>query len=772
MSRRWWQRRPAPTQPARPSYSREPRNEPPARTEPPPREPAHDPLAAQVWRPEETRVRETSVAVQAPPSADLWDRDEGQPAPPPPSQGQDLPIWTTKDTTELAQPRPAPDRAAAPQPRPGVFETPQTPRPFETRPRETPASKRTTPTSKRSRRAAALSRRIAVVLVAVAALAYLADLGYTGVRLKSSLEEVNDRLQDGRADLEVGNLAAAAESFETARDASSTASDLAGRPALSLTSHLPLVGRDAGAMKALPGAADLAVRAATAGVKAGEVLGVTSEGVASSIYKDSRVQFDTLDEARPFVQQTVSFLARAESALQVAPSPTIGIISDAVDTALDRLSTAADTARRAQTLVDTLPSLLGRDGVRHYLLAFQALGEARGTGGLIGLYGRLKAENGKLELLQVGPIKELFPQDLDPVDAPKWFVTNYGPQSALEQVQQVNLSPNFPVVAKVLLTMFEEQTGNDKLDGVIAMDPVALSYLLPATGPLQVEGGPPITAENVTRVILRDSYLEFETQEEQNAYLSDIITKFWAKIRSGDVGATELASGLGEAVASQHLKLYARPPAEEEALATLGATGEYTLAGANPQLVFHNNYGLNKLDYYLRRTVDTHVQLDPAGNALVTTSVSMTNDAPPGPSSLLLGEGGEGPNPGTNHMLFNVLMPPDARVRRLTVNGRGGTPAEYLDEGHPVAWDILSIPPQGTSVVKLTYLVLNETAGSPFRMTLFPQATARPDEFSLVADAPSGYSVSVDGGEPANDFNASGELTKPVTFSIAVTPSD
>src|SRR3712207_4822091 len=98
-----------------------------------------------------------------------------------------------------------------------------------------------------------------------------------------------------------------------------------------------------------------------------------------------------------------------------------------------------------------------------------------------------------------------------PVDAPAWFREHYGPLDALRSVQQVNESPHFPVVSEVLLSIYESKKG-DRPDGVIAMDPIALGYMLEGMEPLRAPGlDVDVTSENAADVILHDSYLAFPT---------------------------------------------------------------------------------------------------------------------------------------------------------------------------------------------------------------------------------------------------------------------
>ena len=56
-------------------------------------------------------------------------------------------------------------------------------------------------------------------------------------------------------------------------------------------------------------------------------------------------------------------------------------------------------------------------------------------------------------------------------------------------MQDVNLTPDFPTAAATAQAMWERKTGQ-RVDGVISMDPVALGYVLDATGPVRNHRAP------------------------------------------------------------------------------------------------------------------------------------------------------------------------------------------------------------------------------------------------------------------------------------------
>ena len=174
--------------------------------------------------------------------------------------------------------------------------------------------------------------------------------------------------------------------------------------------------------------------------------------------------------------------------------------------------------------------MLGGGGERRYLLSFQAPGEARGTGGLAGLVGVLETNPGRLELGDVLPYQDLGPSRIRNVEAPDWFEASYGPQQALTEWPQANVSPNHPVVADVLLDMYEAARG-ERLDGVLTMDPITLAYLMEGIGSIETRRPEMVLdSSNAADVLLHDSYTDFETPEEQNFFLGEVVDGFWSRL--------------------------------------------------------------------------------------------------------------------------------------------------------------------------------------------------------------------------------------------------
>jgi Protein of unknown function (DUF4012) len=612
-------------------------------------------------------------------------------------------------------------------------------------------------------------RRIVVGVCIGLLVAFLADLGYVVLGLNNHLRGAADSLDQVRDELEDGNLPAARSALDAATDGATEAEGLLAHPAWKIIDVLPVIGDDTDAIGALVASANLISAAGRPGLEAAEVLDYRGESVGSTVYQNGRINLEVISEAAPLIDEVGSLLEDATDAVAEIGDAILPPVRSAVDRARTRVGDAAETASRAVTLLRLLPRLTGDDASRRYLLAFQALGEARATGGVAGLFGVLTAEDGKLRLGRIAPHTELSFSQVPAASVPGWYRRAYGVQAALKDWRQANLSPNFAVDARVMLEMYERSFG-EELDGVLAVDAVALSRMMRGTGSFSVPGfDEKITPDNVVRILSNDAYVEFPTREAQNVFLAQLVRAFWSRIEDGSVNFKGLAEGLGEAVESRHVAVYATDAGDQRDLEALGVDGSLKSFGPNVQMVFHNNYAVNKVDYFLYRSIDTSIEIGTGGDLRVTTEVSLRNDAPAGPASDLLGGLDTNLRPGANRMILNFLLPEGARPGRIRVDGDPRSTFRHSDSGYPVVWDVLVVRPGEEAHVALTYVVPQAASVGPsageLAFAFVPQPALNPETATVSVEAP-GYALSDGQQSSPHEFSIERELTSPLALAL------
>jgi len=627
-------------------------------------------------------------------------------------------------------------------------------------------------------------RRHLVVAFAAAIFFVLlvADALFVVSSLRDGFETLGSQIRNGRTAVQRGDLATARSSFETARRTNRELDALMAHPSYVFARLIPFVALDVHALSRLNDAARSISRAGLIGVEAGRALGgTTSAELAEAFYSDGRVQLETIAAANDYLRRARKELLAAQGSLEDAGDPVLDAVQSPLDEAREELAEAVEVTERGETLLSALPALFGSEGPRRYLLAFQSPSQARGTGGVIGLYGVLEAERGTVSLTHVGPFVELL-TNLDTsritsLEQAAAFRRDY--ERAVRVADDINRSPDFPQVARRLLGIYRRSTGRS-LHGVLATDPVALAGLLSATGPIRGAGVEiRLSSDNAAEVLLHDTYIRFsDDPEAQSRFLTSLIRNFYGAFDSASVDGAALASALGAGSSSRHLMMYSRLEDEQAGLRRLGATGEVTSDGTDVQHVFHNNLGDNKVDFYLDRSISTRVTITRGGDALVRTEITVRNDAPrSGERAMTTSYTGNAPA-GNNVMDLRVLMPAGAANERwVDSTGRRLRAFGGREAGLPSTWVAVTVPPQATRTVAVAYEIPGATQllrGGRFSLTLVPQPTVDPDRYSVEVVPPAGFEVRTDRDEalaPRHSAVFRGVLDRSRTIDVVLEPT-
>ena len=250
------------------------------------------------------------------------------------------------------------------------------------------------------------------------------------------------------------------------------------------------------------------------------------------------------------------------------------------------------------------PILAGADKPRKYLISFQNSAEARGTGGILGAYALIELDKGNLKILQTGSNASLAAMSSREITVvmPAEFLKLYGKNPAI--LQNSNLSPHFPYGAQVWLGLWKARYGQ-QLDGVIAVDPTALSYVLRATGEITLKSGEKITSENVVEETLKNAYERYEKDNDaRKQYLVDIMNATAAKLTKGEYSKIKMAKALRDGIKANRILIYSTNKDAQEKLSAVKLGGELGLDANNEYRTVIQNIDASKLDYYLDRSVE------------------------------------------------------------------------------------------------------------------------------------------------------------------------
>jgi hypothetical protein len=543
---------------------------------------------------------------------------------------------------------------------------------------------------------AVTSRCIPLVVAAVAVFLLVGCavwLGVAALRAHSALSAARGHLEQGKTALLAGDGATATAELGQAATDTAAGRSATDSVAWNIAAAVPVAGRPFVTVRDLAQAADdLVVQVLQPVAQAGVPL-----SPAELRPSGDRIDVARLVSARPALA-TASAAAAAldERASRIPATGFVPPIDDARRTAQGQVSELAAMLGTANSAATLLPPMLGSDGPRTYLLAFQTNAEARGTGGMLGAFGMVTADDGEIAVDTLATNRDLEQGATPGIDLGPDYREQYAGYNSTTLWNNANSSPHFPYAAQIWSSLWSKQ-GGQKIEGVIAFDPVALSYILEATGPMNLRSGETIDAANVVRITESEAYDRFrDDNAARKDYLESIATATATKVLSGG-STSEILSALGRAAGERRLAVWSAVPGEQEVLANtvLGHVVPET-NGPYAAVVVLNGGG-GKLDYYLHRSLSYVAGGCSAAHRQSLVSVDLRNGAPSGPlPDYVVGERLPSSPPNTNQLLVSLYATNGAELRGVSVDGTPTTARIGAERGHPVFTTTLLIPPGAT----------------------------------------------------------------------------
>src|SRR5207302_6412478 len=250
-----------------------------------------------------------------------------------------------------------------------------------------------------------------------------------------------------------------------------------------LTGALPFLGRPIKAARIGAAAAGEAAQAATTiRAMATALLGSPTGGDGHSpVFANGTVDIGLWQGIVPKLQSLIDHLQAAKRDIAAIPDvPFAHDLPDLKAKAIAESDRAIALADQAVVGARLLPSFFGADGPKTYFLAMQNNADQRATGGDVLAYGFVRIDHGHLSLLAGGGIRDIDnPQGFSHVDLPPdltWYLSHVTPRPP-RRIANINLTPNFPVVAQAWSSLLKRATGR-QIDGAFAIDPIAIAQLL------------------------------------------------------------------------------------------------------------------------------------------------------------------------------------------------------------------------------------------------------------------------------------------------------
>lgn len=574
--------------------------------------------------------------------------------------------------------------------------------------------------------------RWGVPAVAVAFTVFLCWLGFQAWTAKSHLEQARGYAQQTKDALLGGKTEDATRWAENAQFNADQAQAATHSIPFNVAAAVPVLGSP---LKTAQQISDV-----VAGLASDVLVPATRVGGAISpdkLVEGTRVNLNLLRQEQPQLSDLAAAATRLDAESRAIARPAyLSVIGDARSQLQDQTARLSSLLSGSAIAAELAPSMLGADGPRSYLMGFQTNAEARGTGGLLGGFGVLRFDNGVPTVDTLGSNAELANAVANISFDPE-FDKVYGWTKPFSDFRNSNLSPHFPYAAQIWKSMWEQQS-NAKVDGVIAIDPVALSYVLGATGPVTLADGEVINADNVVELTMSEAYSRFPAEklvtpqavvyknERRKQYLQEIASAVVKKLTGQLPAPRKLVEALGRAASEGRISVWSAFPADQKLLEETPLAHVIPDDAAPYAQVVVNNLAGNKMDYYLEREIEYAADGCEGEMRNSTITVRLSNTATPDKPLPDEVAGLQGLNPqiplqaprGTMVSSIRVIATKGAKLMSATSDGERTPAITNVENGHPSFEVQIAIPPGQSG--ELTFRLSEPTSPGEPRVPVQP----------------------------------------------------
>lgn len=277
-----------------------------------------------------------------------------------------------------------------------------------------------------------------------------------------------------------------------------------------------------------------------------------------------------------------------------------------------------------KTSLAALPSVLGFDGPRHYLILFLNNTEIRPGGGFIGAYGVVNIEKGKPQIIKIEGT-----EILDGMAGKSITTTPPAPIKNFVGVERwyfrdSNWSPDFILSAKQSLDSYKKENGvmAEEIDGVIGFTPTVIEEILKIIGPLTVNGEQ-FNFQNFTEKLEYEVEYGYvakgQTKPERKQLMSDLAAAFLNAIKSNIFkNWSKYLPLMEKMIQEKQLMLWSPDESLQALIQQKNWSGEMKSNTGDYLLWVDANLGALKTDVAITRELDYSIA--PSGTTYVATA--------------------------------------------------------------------------------------------------------------------------------------------------------
>ncbi|GAA4672762.1 DUF4012 domain-containing protein [Nocardioides nanhaiensis] len=510
---------------------------------------------------------------------------------------------------------------------------------------------------------------------------------WTARGVYEDLQTAEQQARVVRAALGEGDVERAERALGQLREASDSAADRTDSLPWAITERVPFLGDDAAALATVSSVLSEVARDGVEPLLASAAQ-VTGDAYAPSGGQFPLEQIAALEE--PAEQANAAFVKATERLAEHDPGDLVGPLATAYLGLRDQVASGAEALDVAARAARLMPSFLGAEQDRRYLYVFLNNAEARSGGGLPGNVSLVEAKDGAVDLVEQSSGAAFGRRDEPVLPLSAEEEALYGTQLGTFFLD-ANFTPDLPRAAELWRAHWQERFGGE-LDGVFTVDPVTLSYLLEATGPITVQGVE-LNATNVVDVVESLVYLNQPDPLVQDEFLNQVAETAFDAFADGAGDPVGLIRGLVRGVEEGRVRLHSFDAEDQAVVAGTAIAGELTPADpTRPQVGVYLNDGTgSKMSYYLEHQVEVAALDCQRNRQRLSGRLVLTSTAPADAASLPEAVTGYDVvkraeiERGQQAVVVQLMAPAASRVSNVVLDGEP-TPDPVLTDlaGRPV----------------------------------------------------------------------------------------
>jgi hypothetical protein len=552
--------------------------------------------------------------------------------------------------------------------------------------------------------------------LALAAVALVVSVvqGWRAVGALRDAEELSQGLSDR---IVAGDVAGARTQLTAFDRATTRARESTDSPMWWLGSKVPYFGRNIGALRTVSAASDSVADEALPG------LVDLADQVRLEAFrpKNGRVDIRAVVRALPVLARADRALSRADARIAaIDPDSLLPLLRQSMAVVKAKSHQAATAAAAAHDAARLMPTMLGADGpTRRYLMLVMNNAEVRSLGGMPGSMAVITARRGKVKMGEQGGILDVPPLEKNALPIKPELAGGFDSTIATD-IRDTTSVPDFPRAAQAAAAIVANRW-DEHFDGVVAIDPVALGYVLEGLGTVDVGDNLKLNQYNAAGALLNGVYIRYpDNPERQDDVFEFAARRSFDALVGGGGDSIRTIRGLVRGVQERRVMLWSRADSEQQRIRRTGISGSLSHDRRTPEVAFFVNDGASsKMEFYLRvsSTLQT-LKCYADGVQTLRLTTTLSSEAP---QSVRLPASVTGPGnwvtPGDMRLHAMIVAPQGGQITAMKVDGRRAPVGSTAYRGRQIARVPRVLPPGVSTVLSVDLTTGPNSTGAPVLRT-------------------------------------------------------